>query len=80
MQIIEIISSWDPQNLMSHAPDDEYSYEANKIEKALLDIKDKIELAKVIYMVFSEQFGKDFIKTYDECIEVADQILKSRQY
>ncbi|WP_435921119.1 DUF1871 family protein [Paenibacillus sp. DYY-L-2] len=74
----QIITDWDPQCLMSHAPDDEYDFESKLIEDCLLSIDGIDGLTRVIQQVFIEQFGEDFIKTTEECLKIAEQIILSR--
>jgi hypothetical protein len=75
MSILKIIMEWDPQNLMSHAPDDEYEYEAQLIENALPTISDATYLAECIRSVFVGQFADDSNKTKEECLLIARKIL-----
>jgi hypothetical protein len=77
MAVLKIITEWDPQNLMSHAPDDEYEYEAQLIEDSLSGISDENDLAEYIRSVFVSQFDNDFKKTNEECLLIARKILNA---
>lgn len=71
-----IIDDWDPINLLSHAPDDEYHPEIEEIEKLINSTKDYLILAKGIYNIFLISFGKvSFQKTETECIEIAKKLV-----
>ena len=78
MSIVKIIiNDWDPINLLSHAPDDEYHSEIAEIENLLILTKDYLELAKGIYDIFLKSFGEvSFQKTVSECAGIAKEILK----
>lgn len=74
--LTKIINEWDPTNLMSHAPDDEYELEIEKIRKALESTNNEFELAKTIMNIFLESSGEEFYKkTLEECVLVARRIL-----
>lgn len=71
-----IIDKWDPIELLSHAPNDEYHSEIKEIEYLLSLTNDPIELSNSIYEIFVESFGKDvFRKTKSECTQIAQMIL-----
>ena len=75
-----VIDEWDPIDLLSHAPDDEYHSEIEEIEHLLCVTDDSGELAEGIFKVFVEAFGKEiFTKSIDECKQIA-QILLSPKY
>jgi len=77
MSIVKtIIDDWDPINLLSHAPDDEYHSEIREIECLLNSTKDYRELAEGIYNIFLKSFGEiTFQKTVSECAEIAKIML-----
>lgn len=76
MSIKKIIDKWDPIDLLSHAPDDEYHSEISQIEALLKTTSNDLELiANGIYSVFSKSFQGEFSKTKDECKEIAKLIL-----
>ncbi|EYE87193.1 hypothetical protein Q428_14670 [Fervidicella metallireducens AeB] len=76
MSIKKIIDKWDPIDLLSHAPDDEYHSEISEIGELLKTSSNDLELiADGIYTVFSKSFRGEFSKTKDECKEIAKLIL-----
>lgn len=73
----EAINRWDPINLLSHAPKDEYSKEISCITQMLSFAKAPKKLAEVIYNEFQKKFGADvFKKEFDSCLIIAEEILK----
>lgn len=76
MSVKEIIDWWDPIDLLMHAPGNEYHSEIDAVENLLKTTKDCEEIAVGIYAIFIRAFGKDvFIKTKQECAEIAKKIL-----
>ena len=72
-----IIDEWDPIDLLSHAPDDEYHSEIDAIVQLSKSTADINELAFGIYNVFVKAFGGDvFQKTQSECAGIAWKILR----
>jgi len=75
-----IINKWDPVDLMPFAPKDEYDPEVKEIEKYIHEHKENItldELTDKIYNVFVTFFGEFvFVKTKEDCADVAKKILK----
>ena len=70
------IDEWDPIDLLSHAPDDEYHSEIEEIEYLLRMIDDSVLLAEGIFNVFVKSFGKDtFNKSKEECQHIAQILL-----
>lgn len=55
--IKEVIDEWDPINLLSHAPDDEYEPEIRDIVKQLPTVESVDELALVMNEIFVKWFG-----------------------
>ena len=71
-----IIDEWDPIDLLSHAPDDEYHSEIEEIGYLLHMTDDSVELAEGIFNVFVESFGNDtFNKSKEECEHIAQILL-----
>ena len=71
-----VIDNWDPINLLSHAPSDEYHSEIEEIEKLLDSTKDHVKLATEIYNIFLKSFGSvSFLKTQAECTQIAKKII-----
>ncbi len=72
-----IINSWDPTNLMSHAPAEEYNLEIQMIADLLKKTNDENELAKGIQDIFLNTCGEVFFKkSFEECLDIAKNILK----
>jgi len=72
-----VIDEWDPINLLSHAPNDEYYLEIKEIEKLLRTTNNYTDLAEGIYEIFINFFGESsFKKDKSECILIARKILK----
>ena len=72
----KVIDEWDPIDLLSHAPDDEYHSEIEEIRYLLQMTDDSAELAEGIFNVFIESFGKDtFKKSKGECERIAQILL-----
>ena len=76
MSIKEIINKWDPIDLLSHAPDDEYHSEISGISELLKGSTDLELIADGIYSVFNKSFRGEFSKTRNECRKIAQLILK----
>lgn len=75
----KIIDEWDPLDLLSHAPADEYHSEIEKV-RSLLDLEDNAtELAEGIFQVFIESFGSEnFPKSMAECEQIALALLAQK--
>lgn len=73
----KVINKWDPIDLMSYCPSDEYQNEIEVIYNFLLETNDLSELSEEIYKVFVNSFGKDvFSKSLNECQFIAKTLLK----
>lgn len=67
------IDNWDPIDLLSHAPPDEYDIESREI---LLKFQRSLEQnGMIIYEVFSKAFGTTFTKSVEECICIAKKMM-----
>ena len=76
MSVREIIDQWDPIDLLSIAPGDEYHSEIEEVEELLWVTRDCETIADGIFTVFLTAFGEDvFRKTRQDCIEIAKRIL-----
>lgn len=76
-KLTTIINNWDPTNLMSHAPDDEYDLEINMIAELLRKTNNENELAKGIQNIFLDACGEVFFKKdFEDCLDIARKILK----
>lgn len=74
-----IINEWDPTNLMSHAPDDEYELEIGMIRQILDKIDNEYDLAKGIQNIFLETCGNEFFKkSLDDCLIIAKKIMRAK--
>ena len=74
-----IIDEWDPIDLMTHAPNNEYHSEIAEIEILLKRTDNICELATGIHNVFINSFNSDiFKKTYFECIQIAKKLIAFR--
>lgn len=68
------IDKWDPIDLLAYSPQDEYDFESKEISlKLQFDVKQN---GIIIFEVFSNAFGDTFTKSVDECIYVAEKIMK----
>lgn len=68
------IDKWDPIDLLEYSPQDEYDFESKEISlKLQFDVKQN---GIIIFEVFSNAFGDTFTKSVDECISVAEKIMK----
>ena len=76
--ITKIVNEWDPMELLSFSPKDEYYIEIEMI-KDKFNKKVSIEdLSTIIIQVFTETFGEDiFREKKAECYMIAEKILKS---
>lgn len=70
------IDLWDPINLLSFCPSDEYDSEINHIyEKINVNKLNELNLGKIIYDTFKMYFEEDFNKSINDCIEIAKEII-----
>lgn len=67
------INEWDPVNLLSFSPEDEYDIEIQEIYD--LFEAEETKLGLVIYTVFKNYFGVSFTKDKKDCFCVAKKIL-----
>ena len=78
MSIKKIIDDWDPVNLLSHAPQNEYHTEIDEVEKLLKGTKNCDEIAQGIYEIFLRAFGDNtFQCTIVDCMKIANEIIES---
>ncbi len=75
-----IIDDWDPIDLLSFAPKDEYDPISQTISK-MVSKNDTVEsIANIVYRVSLESFGEiTFEKSKDDCMEVAKNIFHAMQ-
>lgn len=72
-----VINEWDPIDLLSIAPEDEYDPEINEILKIVTGIEvDTEQLATILQKVFIQYFNEElFDKGLSECELIANRIL-----
>lgn len=74
--ITTVINVWDPIDLLSHAPKDEYKVEITLIMEIMKDSDDVAQIARGIQKIFIDRFGDDVFKQdYEECLQVAKKLL-----
>lgn len=65
---------------MSHAPDDEYELEIEKIRDLLNTVKTASGLAIEIHRIFLDTCGEEFFKkTYQDCFIIAKKIIEGEK-
>lgn len=76
-RIMEIINEWDPMGLFPLAPEDEYDFEVNDIEKVISENPkiSKEELAQNIDEIFLRWFNGIYESDLESCRKVAEKIL-----
>jgi Domain of unknown function (DUF1871) len=72
-----VIDEWDPVDLLSHAPPDEYDPEIREITRRMTPSQTPEELAESIERVFVEFFGEAHERTIEEFLVVAQRLLSS---
>ena len=75
MRIKTAVDKADPANLLSTAPEDEYSSEINAIYQKAKTCRDKGILAEEIGRIFSSSFGWRFPE--EICRKIAQDILQT---
>lgn len=75
MSIEKIINEWDPISLFPLAPADEYHYEINLVRQAVSCCLNANELGDELFRIFSNSFGDLFVKTKQECFNIANELL-----
>jgi len=77
--LTKIIHTWDPINLMSFCPKDEYEFEITKIYKRILlssQNNNISEIASAVNKIFVKAFGNLFTQSIEDCYEVAKEIMQ----
>lgn len=79
MKIIKnIVDNWDPIDILTFSPNDEYHSEISEIEQLLCTTNNVLELGDGIYHIFLRSFGEDvFHKSKSECIIIAREIMEA---
>jgi deoxyhypusine synthase len=75
-KVWKVINEWDPLKKMDECEIDEYKHEINRIASVYKDSENTKELAEAIYDIFSKSYNEEFDQSVEECIEVAEKLLK----
>lgn len=76
-RVAKIINNWDPINLLSFCPEDEYEQEIELVKGYINKLITTDKLAERIFDIFCSQFGEDvFLKDIEDCKKIARQILE----
>lgn len=75
--IKSIIDDWDPIDIMSFSPNDEYEPEILEIEQWLCATNDVNELGEGIYHVFQFYFDDLFHESQSDCVIIAKSIIEA---
>lgn len=75
--IAEIVNQWDPIGLFPLCPRDEYSPEIVKIQNVMHAGISKENLGKAIFQIFSSAFDESFTKSEQECIAIANNMIRN---
>jgi hypothetical protein len=73
-----IINKWDPIDLLSFAPEDEYQIEIEQVELLLCVTEDVSVLSEGIFEIFTYYFGNTFQRSREECMEVAKLLISEK--
>lgn len=73
----DIINNWDPINIMTFSPDNEYHTEISEIEHLLNTTENEFELGTGIYNVFLRSFDDVFKRSKADCIAIARSIIEA---
>jgi hypothetical protein len=76
-KVMDIINKWNPIKIYPLL-EDEYQSESKQIMRAAIDFESAETLAKEIFNVFDESFGKEFTKSLKECEVIAERILRCK--
>lgn len=74
-RVASIINGWDPIDLMSFSPSDEYEVEIKMISEKMDSCSTAEELAGEIQGIFQRQFRTQFDKSIVDCLEIAKRIM-----
>lgn len=80
--IKKVINDWDPMELLSFAPQDEYKNEINQIYNFLSVNKNasEKELGNIIFKIFINAFDKNIFKfTLNDCLKISKKILTKKE-
>lgn len=77
--IKRVVDEWDPIDLLSHSPNDEYHSEIEEIQKLLSKTDDLDELAEGVFKIFVKSFGEEvFNKRKAECEKIAQNLISHK--
>ncbi|AIQ22636.1 MULTISPECIES: DUF1871 family protein [unclassified Paenibacillus] len=76
-KVMDIINKWNPIEIYPLL-EDEYQSESKQIMIADINSESAETLAKEIFNVFNESFGKKFKKSLKECEVIAEEILRCK--
>ncbi|PWI57781.1 DUF1871 family protein [Sulfoacidibacillus thermotolerans] len=74
-RVASVINEWDPIDLMSFSPTDEYEVEIKMISEKMDSCSTAEELAREIHDIFQRQFRTQFDKSLIECLEIAEKLM-----
>ena len=72
--IVKLLNEWDPISLLPYAPDDEYIFEAERINEYIIQhpFCNVDDLAQAINEIFSKSFGSDvYEEDHIACYSIA---------
>ena len=77
--IKKIINSWDPLDLLSFTPDDEYDTEIRTIRDIIIidKINNTDQLSVIIKNIFEKSFGKECVLKKNIEIQIAEEVLNA---
>ena len=78
-RIADIINKWDPMNLFPLVPDEEYMDEIHMIYRVACETDEAMVLGMKIRNILVEHFGYEIDITIQDCIDVAEDILKTKK-
>jgi hypothetical protein len=76
-KIIEIINNWNPIEIHPLL-EDEYHSESKRIMEVAVKSESVETLAKEVFNIFKQCFGKEFTKSLEECEIIAEEILRCK--
>lgn len=76
-KITEIINNWNPIGIHPLLQD-EYQSESKRIIEVAVKSESVETLAKEVFNIFRQCFGKEFTMSIEECEIIAEEILKCK--
>lgn len=75
----KVINGWDPMDKIDGIHIDEYKHEINRIAIIYNDVENSEKLAKGIYDVFINRYGKKKFKySMEECLKIAEKLMNDK--